>query len=323
METELDPEYLPQCEADAEELVERLAERVSDLVTFAKLQRLTAPAGEREPAPTFVTTRTIADRQAALSRVLAALATRDPGVVAFRRDVLGGRLLTHEEVGPWIQQQAEADGPAAVWVSVLLPPGVRPRLGERLTVTLNRAHGVEIPVLCYTVPSDRWVRTIPVAAEGVLGQLQQLSQRLSRHYGWHEAAATVFVLTGATPYATALRITTRMRPDLPALGRFVLEIDPVLTPAEVAARYRRVRSEALGKERVRPQSPKHLALAVFAVECPDGTLRQRMALWNERYPEWRYQHVTNFGRDLKAAVQRLLKTPGVQFRATDEHVSPP
>ena len=42
----------------------------------------------------------------------------------------------------------------------------------------------------------------------------------------------------------------------------------------------------------------------------DETLAQSMEEWNERYPTWRYRTVTNFGRDVKKAQQRLMQ-PGL------------
>ena len=303
---------LPADEADAEELIEVMVERARDALAFAVAQGLASAAAPREPAPPFLPARRgIGDRQAALSRVLAAYAAREGEVARFRREVLGGRLLARGEVEEWVDRQAERDGPPTRWLVAPLPPDVQPQAGEPLTLALQACR-VQVETLRYVVPDDPWVRARPVAAEGVLGRLERLSRRLADRYGWHPAQATVFVLTGAVPLVDAVRVAWR-RGAVPALDRIVLDLDPVLTPAEVAVRYRQARAQALGKALVRPQSEKHLALAVFAVEHPDGTLRERMAAWNRAHPQWRYSHATNFGRDLRAAVRRLLRSPALQF----------
>jgi len=302
----------PADEADAEELIEVMTERARDALAFAAAQGLASAAASREPAPPFLPARRgIGDRQMALSRVLAAYAAREDEVTRFRREVLGDRLLAREEVEEWVDRQAERDGPPTRWLVVPLPPDVQPRPGETPTLALRTCR-VEVETLRYVVPDDPWVRVRPVAAEGVLGRLAQLSRRLAERYGWHEAQATVFVVSGMTPLIGVARVAWR-RGAVPVLGRIVLEVDPVLTPAEVAARYRQARAQALGKALVRPQSEKHRALAVFAVEHPDGTLRERMAAWNHTYPQWQYSQETNFGRDLRAAVRRLLGSPALQF----------
>ncbi len=50
-----------------------------------------------------------------------------------------------------------------------------------------------------------------------------------------------------------------------------------------------------------------------AAEHPDGTLRERMKLWNQQHPRWRYSQVTNFGRDVRAALRRLLGAPEMRW----------
>ncbi len=299
----------PRDAVEAEELIEYLAEKARDAFTLAALQGIaTTP---REPAPSFLPTRQRNnDRLVALSRVLAALAGRDKTVLRFRQQVLGGRLLAPEETEHWITGQAACDGEPTVWLSLPLPPGVHPKPGETLSLTVPlERYRVDVPILSYVVPGDRWVRRKPIAIDGVLGQLHQLSKSLSRRYGWHEAAATTFVLTGLVPRITAMQSSVYAHVAYPALQRITLQLDPVLTPAEVAVAYRTLRTRIVGKQQIRTQSPKHLALAVFAVEYPDGSLRERMAEWNRRYPKWRYNQVTNFGRDLRTALRRLLGTP--------------
>ncbi len=308
-----DIDILPDSEARAEELVDFL---VQDVQRIARIgPRLGFTGTPREPAPPFLSARQrTTDRLVVLSRVLATLAGRDPTVVHFRQHVLGDRLLSPEEIEPWITEHAARDGEPTVWLSLPLPPGIRLNPGETLslTVPLTR-YRISVVTLSYVVPGDRWVRRRPINSDGVLGQLQQLSLTLSRRYGWHEAAATTFILTGRIPRITAMQQSVQANVAYPALQRITLQLDPALTPAEVAVAYRTLRTRVVGKQKYRTQSPKHLALALFAVENPDGSLRKRMEEWNRRYPKWRYHQVSNFGRDLRTALRRLLGDPAVHW----------
>lgn len=300
---------------------------VADTVRRLRTTFGRAAGNERERAPAFVerTAAPFADRQRALSHIVALEAAREPEVVAFRADVLGDTLLDWEAVEDWIVEQDRRDGPSTPLISGLpTPPGtsVSPTrdglmVEPPFTVgpVLPRGITVGHVTLAYVVPGDPWTRAIPVTAGGVLDRLRRLSARLADKYGWPAAAATVFVLTGRQPLVASIRHTVRWRFPLTSMTRIVLEIDPATPPAEVDRAYRQVRRSIVGR-RPRVMSRKHLALAVFAAEhSAPQSLKQRMAAWNAAYPEWAYTTVTNFGRDLKSAERRLMRPP---YRLSEE-----
>jgi len=147
---------------------------------------------------------------------------------------------------------------------------------------------------------------VPTAEGGVLDRLRQLSQSLARFYGWDEAAATNFVLTGEVPFMPSIETRASVPFSYTTTARISLTIDPALSPREVANHYRRMRGRIL-EGRHRELTAKHLRLATFAAARPAGeTLRERMAAWNKEYPNWKYKRETNFGRDCTQAVRRLL-----------------
>lgn len=265
---------------------------------------------------------TLGDRMYALSEVFAAEANQDAGVVAFRQEVLGGQLLAYEEVEAWIDRQAEADGPVTRYLmNVPLPDGAavdHDAAGvftrDPLTISENghRAEGVQIFTLDYQIPDSEWKHVRPTRLGGELESLRQLSEGLAKRYRWHAGQATVFVLTGITPLLTSCVEGAVLRFDRPVLSRITLSLDPVVSPKEVMDHYRNLRQRMLQGERYRTQDHKALRLAVFYAERPDGeTWRERMAAWNDQYPDWPAKDEGQFGRDCRLAYQRLMD-PGYQ-----------
>ena len=220
-----------------------------------------------------------------------------------------------EEIENWIQVQTRADG-TSDWIALALPPGhrviydvdnpYRPAVVPPWETTITEAveHG-RWPTLHYGLP-DEEERQIAISAGGVLEELARVSDFLSEAYCWTQAQAVLFLLTGETPRLTRIRQAVRYR--LPqALTRITLEIDPTVSPREVAEWYSIVRTEIVGG-RHRDQSDKHLKLAEFATTRPVGeTWRASKTRWNTAFPTWSYSGVQNFERDAKAAVQRLVE----------------
>ena len=257
-------------------------------------------------------------REDVISRLVAAEAGKDRDVIAFRRDVLGGSIVSPEQVEGWIKRRAKADGPPSVWLTVPVPPGREVRSTKDaatteppLTISQETpAILVQRQYLSYfslLVPLlDDPTREVPTAEGGVLDRLRQLSEVLARHYGWDEALATNFVLTGEAPLVPAVEIGGSYPSNFTTLARITLTVDPALSPREVGDHYRHARDEIVGR-RHRKLSEKHMRLATFSAERPAGeSLRKRMAAWNRKYPDWRYKTETNFGRDCNQAIKRLL-----------------
>jgi len=283
----------------------------------------TLPRSNGEPGA-----RLSGGREEVISHLLAAEAMNDEGVQAFRISVLENSLLTRDEVETWIERQAQADGPPSAWLSVPVPPEYNLKASEKgatteppLTISNERpAVLVQRRYLSYLShresPDSDPRREVPTADAGALERLRQLSEALALRYGWDQALATNFVLTGEIPLAPLIETRSSVPHPLTALARISLTIDPALSPREVADHYRRIRGEIVGA-RHRDQSEKHMRLATFTAARPAGeTLRKRMAAWNKEYPEWRYKEKRNFDRDCKKAIQRLLHPdygPKIEF----------
>lgn len=269
--------------------------------------------------------KTAPGRQEVVSRLLAAEAAKDEKVRSFREEVLGGSLMKPQDVHGWIERQAEEDEPPSRWLTVALPTGYEVRLSPTFTsatteppLTISEktpAILVEKRYLSYLRYGLKygWEELaddprgwMPTAEGGVLDRLRQLSEGLARLYGWDEASAANFVLTGEIPVVRSIEIRGSRASGYPTLARISLTVDPALSPREVADHYRRMRGRIL-KGRHRELDDKHLHLATFAAERPAGeTLREKMAAWNKEHAGWKYKTETNFGRDCTQAVRRLL-----------------
>ena len=255
-----------------------------------------------------------ASRRLAVSLLLAREASRDEVVQAFRDKVLGGRLIRFEKLDRWIQEHWESDGPPTTWLEVPLSQGWKLEPGT-LTVKPSMRIGKNFPVegamksrtLKYATSDSATQIVKPVAKGGILDQLRFASEYCARLYGWQEGQATIFILTGRMPLITRCRTTTQVR-SIQATARITLEIDPSLSPKEVGEAYQAARKKIQGRRR--ELSAKHITLAQFLAESPDGeTHGARMKRWNRKYPKWKYTQVTNFGRDIKTAERRLMN-PG-------------
>jgi len=157
---------------------------------------------------------------------------------------------------------------------------------------------------------DGPISVIPVRYDGALHRLLMLCRSLSRKYGWAIPQAVSFVMADAMPIMDRVEWTVAIPPGFGCLSRIRLDIDPTLTPQEVAHIYGELRRRVMGK-RPRKLSVKHMHLAVFATaSLQDETWEQKMDRWNERQgeeqPDWHYEQVSNFARDCNQARDRLL-----------------
>lgn len=242
----------------------------------------------------------------ARSLLAATDAADDPGVVAFRADVLGGRLVELDGVQPWVEQQAALDGPATVYARLVVPHGWQP--GDPVPAGAECAE-LAIDSLDYGASDGQWVHKVMLARSGVLDRLRQLSERLGPVYGWQPAQASTFVLTGCTPIVQVLRMTTSALPG--PRQRVVIAADPDVAPELVAAAFRRARSMVLGP-RVRPPSLYGSELVVHAAERPGVDTRGLWRQWNDAHPEHPYPELRAFQQALRDARRRVLGQPKQQ-----------
>ena len=258
-----------------------------------------------------------------LSGLTARQAASETSVIAFRRQHLAEGLIKGEEVGEWIARQAAEDGPASRYLRVPIPDGYEPirRNGRIFTEPLltisdtSSAIQIEIELLSYASPDDQWVRRIPVRHGGTLDRLRVVSESLARRFTWKEAQATTFVLTGISPLLSSLRGGIRMALSQPISSRITMEIDPTLTPGEVAEQYKKLRASLIGA-RYRSMSEKHLRLAEFyGGHKPEGTTwAALMDKWNHSQARgWEYARFEVFARDCTQAWQRLIGRDLLKF----------
>ena len=259
-----------------------------------------------------------------LSDLTARQAATEESVITFRRLHLTEGLVELEEVVEWITKQARKDGPPSRYLRVPVPDGYelvkrnnRISTDPLLTISINTSVSrVEMELLSYTSPDDQWIRRIPVKHGGTLDKLRVVSKALSRRYTWSEALATVFVLTGKSPLLSSLRGGLRMVFNQHISSRISMEIDPTLTPGEVAERYKKLRSSFIGV-RYRSMSEKHLRLAEFyRGHKPEGTTwTALMDKWNcSQRRGWEYNRFETFARDCKRAWERLMGWDLLKFR---------
>jgi hypothetical protein len=69
----------------------------------------------------------------------------------------------------------------------------------------------------------------------------------------------------------------------------------------------------------RPPRPGPTGLVQIIVPLPGHTWKSLQREWNEEYEQWRYESVSNFNRDAKNALNRLL-WPGWITRADNQEL---
>jgi hypothetical protein len=275
-----------------------------------------------------------------ISQLLANEATDRPDVRKFRREHLHNNLLGRGEVAPWLEEKAREEAKAGLpsqWLKFPLPKGHTIRPNQKTESIKVVPPLTTLPM--YGVSRDRelleWAGEdgiVPghtyVAHGGVLHELQLLGKYLAKMYGWQEAQATTFVLTGVCPLVSQLRfgVNYSVGKDYRPRARITLNVDPEVSPAKVAEVYRKVRQSVRSGKRNKPMSERILTLVEFALE--QRRLGKKwediMELWNRRYPKWKVlkpkrqsgkdpeaealrRALWNFNRDYNRAVEGLFK----------------
>ena len=185
-------------------------------------------------------------RARALSELCARLLRGYCGVDAFRlRAGLAGRLLSVEQVGPWVLEQAQAEGPvAAHYVMVPEPAGLpaawswsRDRrryagwlAGRARDIAEDQSSelpGADLhePLVLEFAGAPKGPGRIEIRGDGLLAALKEVVSAADPcgFTGWSERAAVAFVLSGQIPpYRTA---TVAVRRGLyPAAAQIELQL---------------------------------------------------------------------------------------------------
>jgi hypothetical protein len=273
------------------ELVEVLAELLSgyDLVS-------------ERPASRRITTHTASDVRGDYEAALTWFATRRVPlpVKQFRRVVLHDHLLHPRRARSWLTRKLAAESDER---------GLPSRYRALVSVPVDTLLPVfSIPVIELRDPvngRDYWAQ---VASGTDTDWLRRISEGRAVDMGWTKAEATLWVITGVPPAMEMIRTVFHPAPRDSLFGeRIEMTIEPGTPPRDVMNAYNEVRSAIAGR-RVRLQSPKHLRLAMFADQRPEGeTWRESMRRWNEIHPRSRYSRVSNFWRDAVHAHRRFLE----------------
>jgi hypothetical protein len=283
----------------------------------------------RQPAQPMLSRRQLESRASAdlrifaISRLTHGLAGQREDVRNFRAQILGGILIQFSDVQNWVASRSQSS-PSLI-LRLPLPQGItitRSGTNFLLSEPIQRLEGfsTERDMLDYFGAGDGWVRSEAVSRDSELDRLRKLSLSLAADYGWQRAQATVFVLTGLVPTVAECRVTYETKEAIAPLRRITLTIDPALSPQRVMRIYAIERSKVRGR-RSRPLGGKNTTLVFFHSTRPTETYAQSMKAWNAKYPEWRYKHASNFGRDVKRSRERLLMT-GPTIDAGLQAVSP-
>lgn len=312
----------------ARDLLEAIRETAPEPGTVRLLSGDAPHAGGRKRTPRTVT------RTQVLAAAIAAIAEADPDVLAYRRRVLGGKLLRLAGVAKWLRERDREDrqgGRGVVLLVVPLPAGHEargtpgPPVGHVpdppvIADADHPAVALESWALEYLRPGSEWVNRLPVVPRGRLDQLRVLSNKCARQYGWHPAEASGFILAGQVPILSEVTAEYHSassspsgRPSITAAGRVVLTLDPMVTPEQVKLLYGRIRQRVLGPRRKEP-GESALSLAAFAIErelligerAERGANEDDKQEWNRRHPERAYGFLHHFRRDCRNAINRLL-----------------
>jgi hypothetical protein len=218
----------------------------------------------------------------------------------FRQRHLGGRFLRESEVEGWLKSHSV---PEPIWVGEFLVDALQ---NDPKPTAFRGISGV------LEIYSPGTGKPICFSPGGVLDELRAFAQVRGGLFHLSQSEAIRTILTGLPPRIKAIRISPRFA-AIPACSRFRIEVDPAVTPAELARAYKDARKQYL-KGRVRRLSTKHLQLAAFMASRPAGEKgKDAMAAWNRKFKRWKYTHVSNFLRDAAVARRRLLAPGGLDY----------
>lgn len=248
-------------------------------------------------------------RAAILGRLYARLAEEDGEVQRVRAELDGlsdracGR--PHEAgLSSWIEQQ--------LYAAFGAKSGDASALGRAMLAHLGSDRGSES--LCF--PDGRGARIVEVPTSSVLARVAELSAALADRYRWEQWDATRWLVCGGDPpepWLVHWQLTLRRVKGTDTTTRLLLEVDPVFSPAELAAMYGHIRAQLRPGRRFRPLDKSALARVNFYVDAAENSSQ-----WDEWRRRWNQgpgrKHGTysgvgggpsNFRRDVRNAFSRL------------------
>jgi hypothetical protein len=144
-----------------------------------------------------------------------------------------------------------------------------------------------------------WVR---VLRGSLLDQVRRVSERLARRYGWEEAEATHFILTGEHPTIPPLK-------GRPGVRSVTLEIAPYVSSQTVSRVYLQLQHQA-GYNRQHTAKGARVLRFVLEQVKTEGMLPPWSELtrrWNETHPKERYNSRFGLQKAYDRAFDEIIK----------------
>lgn len=274
-----------------DKVVESLAGRIRQLLDYRSAPRSTE---SREIPPD--------GRDEALARVLAALASRDKSVARFRREVMRGRLVEPSRVTEWVRRRARKEGPPTFRRIIPVERG-----GTPLPTPFGFVE--ERPLYLDVWDEVGLAQAVPIREDGVLWRLKKLCAWLGEEYSFAEPDCVAFVLSARMPPSPRTRAGFSVAPRLPARSFVRMDVNPRVSPREVADLYGTMRGRLLGLmdlgSRSRAMTEQHAELAIFAAEQEAQSWDELRLSWNSGHPQREFVDVRRFIRDVRAAYRRV------------------
>lgn len=275
-----------------------------------------------------------------LSRLLAERAARDPAAQAFRRDVLGGRLVEWDDLESWISARAPKPGEPTlaiftqrryatdVQAEALMKLGLSERLARLASLAESEPIADDPDHVGWERLRLRYMRRdgssggVPVPTYGPLLSLHRLVRRLAvDDVGPQPLAeagpewATTWALCGVTPFIPRIRVSVTGH-GMPSLWRISLDANWRASAEEVSREYNWARGPNPGRDK--PMKERGIALALLADRWrgEDGSWPDRRGEWNARCDgqaqprSWRFRvkddpYAKSFSNQARASWRRL------------------
>jgi hypothetical protein len=285
---------------------------INDLVAeYRRLQRFERRMHKLAAAPQHVPPGATLRRGlqlAPLEQLVATEAAREEGVVSFRDQVLGGRLLPScdpaELEAGWFLDHVRGSRRDSAWVHA---PNYSIHRGEGVRPTLAASEAALRGYIAGTPQLPNASRT-----DYELDFLVCLVECLMAWYGWPESGEVErFVLCGETPHLLFMAASWQPGERFAGrLGRITLEVDQAASAAELSRFYKDIRvwlAQQRGvPRRFRSCGQQATDLALHVARYNDGRRWQEiMEIWNARHPQSSYVDSRAFARRARDAYETL------------------
>lgn len=167
---------------------------------------------------------------------------------------------------------------------------------------------------------DNWTGRVPVREGSILHRLKDISTIRAKEYGCKEAQATVFILTGDTPYVPPIAysyMVAKRRSGTTTGGELTLTIREPISTENLVSWYRKLRLVVWGKERdSRPLNERDPEIVQFVLKNRYKLRREGwyklMKAWNKEYPDWAFVYEDSFRIAYKRGYNKVYPGSNVE-----------